>query len=80
MGQDGQVSFDELWRQVRRGFKLPLTFAAILAVCTCVYLRATTPLYEAKITITARAAGDDAVNGSKLLDLGALGGSQAQNG
>jgi Chain length determinant protein len=74
VGTDGQLSFDDLWRQVRRGFKLPLTLAVIFAVCTCVYLRVTTPLYEAKITITQRAAGDDIANGSKLLDLGALGG------
>lgn len=74
MGLDGQMSFEDLWRQVSRGFKLPLTLAVILAACTCVYLKETTPLYEAKITITSRAAGDDAVGGSKLLDLGALGG------
>jgi hypothetical protein len=74
VGLDGQISFDDLWRQVRLWFKLPLTLAVILAACTCVYLKETTPLYEAKITITARAVGDDAINGSKLLDLGALGG------
>jgi hypothetical protein len=71
---DGQVSVYDLWCEARRGLKFPLALAIVFVASTCVYLGVVTPLYEARITITARAVGDDAISGSKLLDLGALGG------
>jgi hypothetical protein len=69
-----RVSVDDLLRETRRGIKFPVGLAAVFVALTCLYLWTATPLYEAKITITARPTGDETVSGSKLLDLGSLGG------
>jgi hypothetical protein len=66
------VTVAEMLREARSAAALPIVLALIFCAMSFVYIRTTKPLYEARISITARPAGEDPEAKAQSLSLSSL--------